>query len=77
MERLDVNEIELVSGGMNWQGGRLSMNVIDCRSEIACYDMFGNVALSETLSLNPFGFTFGYPAGGGVNFGFRFPVMMR
>jgi hypothetical protein len=36
METLTEEEIELVSGGLNWQGGALSTNVIDCRSG-SCY----------------------------------------
>ena len=35
MHQLSENEVEMISGGMKWEGGRQSENVVDRRGAIS------------------------------------------
>lgn len=50
MQFLSDTEIENVSGGMQWEGGRQSANVIDCRGNGLCRNsLSGDIAWSESF----------------------------
>jgi hypothetical protein len=49
MNQLSKDEIELIAGGMDWQGGRESSNVIDCRNGYYCTNsLTGSVDWGQT-----------------------------
>lgn len=48
MEPLNAQEVELVSGGMKWEGNRESINVVDCRLGWVCLNSRNGIAIRST-----------------------------